>query len=84
MIVFNVTDIWATDFIRTELRVGITFSLLALQSKYADKTSRNAARAQKAHDTALRYFRKMAVREDSAAEIRHLLTQLEANLALLR
>jgi hypothetical protein len=34
---------YATDFIKAELQVGLTFSILALQSKYADKTSRNTA-----------------------------------------
>ncbi|MGC2696537.1 MAG: hypothetical protein WA738_12180 [Candidatus Angelobacter sp.] len=30
-----------TDFIRAELQVGLTFSILRLQSMYAGKTSRN-------------------------------------------
>ena len=32
---------YATDFIKAELHVGLTFSVLALQSMNADKTSRN-------------------------------------------
>jgi hypothetical protein len=31
---------YATDFIKAELQVGLTFSVLALQSMNADKTSR--------------------------------------------
>jgi hypothetical protein len=77
-------DIYTTDFIKTELRVGITFCTLALQSKNAEKTARNAAHAQKAHDIALHHFRKTLIRQDSAKEIRDLLTQLEASLALLQ
>ena len=34
---------YATDFIKAERQVGLTFSILALQSMYADKTSRNTA-----------------------------------------
>jgi len=34
---------YATDFIKAELQVGLTFSILALQSMYADKTSCNTA-----------------------------------------
>jgi hypothetical protein len=33
----------ATDFIKAELQVGLTFSILGLQSMCADKTSRNTA-----------------------------------------
>lgn len=80
----KVTDIYGTDFIRIELRVGLTFSRLALQSKDAGKVSRNIANAQKAHDTALRHYRKAALNEENGTEIRNLLAQLEANLALLR
>ena len=76
-------DIYGTDFIKTELRVGITFSTLALQSKNADKTLRNAAHAQKAHDVALHHIRRTSIRQESATEIRKLLAQLETNLALL-
>ena len=75
---------YATDFIKTELHLGITFSTLALQSKNADKVSRNTAHAQKAHDVALRYYRKASVQQESATEIKTLLAQLESNLALLR
>jgi hypothetical protein len=34
---------YAGDFIEAELQVGLTFSILALQSMYADNTSRNPA-----------------------------------------
>jgi hypothetical protein len=34
---------YATDFIKAELQVGLTFSILGLQSMCADKTSRNTA-----------------------------------------
>lgn len=76
-------DIYATDFIRTELHVGITFSNLALQSKNPDKVSRNTAHAQQAYDIAQRRLRKTALSEESVTEIRSLLVQLETNLALL-
>ena len=78
------SDIYETDFIKVELHVGLTFSHLALQSKDANKVSRNTANAQKAHDIALRHYRKMARNEQNTSEIANLLTQLEANLALLR
>jgi hypothetical protein len=42
----KIANSYGTDFIKTELRVGLTFSNLALQSKDADKTSRNTAHAQ--------------------------------------
>ena len=34
---------YATDFIKAELQVGLTFSILGLQSMCANKTSRNTA-----------------------------------------
>jgi hypothetical protein len=34
---------YAMDFIKAELQVGLTFSILGLQSMCADKTSRNTA-----------------------------------------
>lgn len=77
-------DIYEADFIKTELHVGLTFSHLALQSKDANKVSRNTANAQKAHDIAVRHYRKKAVSKENTIEIRDLLAQLEANLALLR
>ena len=80
----KISDIYGTDFIKVELRVGLTFSNLALHSKNADKVSRNVAHAQKAHDVALRHLRKTAIGEESVTEIRDLLAQLEGNLALLR
>ena len=80
----KITDIYGTDFIKTELRLGLTFSRLALQSKDAGKASRNVAKAQKAHDTELRHYRKAGLSEENGTEIRNLLAQLEANLALLR
>ena len=82
-IVLKMSKIYGADFIETELRVGLTFSNLALHSTNADKTSRNAAHAQKAYDVALRHLQKTGLQE-SATEIRNLLTKLEANLALLR
>jgi hypothetical protein len=34
---------YAMDFIKAELQVGLTFSILGLQLRCADKTSRNTA-----------------------------------------
>lgn len=77
-------DLIQSDFIRTELRIGLTFSSLALRAESAEKASRNRANAQKAYDTALHHLRKTSLAESSTEEIERLLSTLKANLDFLK
>ncbi len=80
----KMSEIYGAEFIKTELRVGVTFSKLAIQSRDSDKRLRNTEHAQRAYDVALHHLRATAITEESAPEIRTLQAQLEANLSLLR
>ena len=77
-------DLIRSDFITTELRIGLTFSSLALQAENENKVSRNRAHAQKAYDTALRHLRNATLPESKAEEIQRLQVTLRANLDFLK
>ena len=44
------------EFLRAEALAGRTFSRIALESRYQEKTDRNRANARKAYDTLLRFM----------------------------
>ncbi len=75
------------DLVKTELKVGITFSKLAMRARHPDKYSRNRNHAQAAYDAALRFFQRGDTQELAAesggTEIRQLFDELKANLARL-
>lgn len=71
------------EFIKTELRAGLTFSNIALQSKDAGKISRNTANARKAYDALLRFLSKASLGDEDVAEVDQMLAKLKANLLQL-
>ncbi len=70
--------------IRTELRTGLTFAQIALDSKYAGKVARNTAYAQKAYDNVRAWTERVQLSPADAKEIADRLEQLKAKLAKLR
>jgi len=68
------------EFIRTELKTGLTFSNIALQAKDAAKISRNTANARKAYDTLLRFMDRSMLSDEDLAELDPMLLRLKTNL----
>ena len=48
------------EFLRTELRTGLMFSKIALESRYEAKRDRNCARARRAYDALLHFMPKVS------------------------
>ena len=68
------------EFIRTELKTGLTFSNIALQAKDTAKISRNTANARKAYDTLLRFMDRSMLSDEDLAELDPMLLRLKTNL----
>jgi len=71
------------DFLRCELRTGLTLTKIALDARHHDKTSRNRANARKAYDAVLRFIPKVNLSDSESAEFTSKLQQLKSELALL-
>lgn len=71
------------SFLRTELKVGLTFAALAANAKCAEKVARNRVNARKALDAARRYIGCVPLTADEAAELREKVARLDHNLQLL-
>lgn len=71
------------EFLRTELRTGLTMARIAFEAQSRDKLDRNRVNARKAYDTALRFLAKTPLREEEAEEIRGMITRLKAALMQL-
>ena len=69
------------EFLRTELRTGLTMARIALEAQSRKKVDRNRANARKAYDTALRFIAKTTLKEEEADEIRGMITRLKLALA---
>lgn len=72
-----------TDFLRTEIRTGLTFSRIALDSTRKDKRERNRANARKAYDAIVRFMHGSTPDADEAKEIKRGLAQLKSELVKL-
>ena len=71
------------EFLRAEALAGLTFSKLALESRYQEKTDRNRAKARKAYDTLLRYMPRDNTKPVVSEEIRTKVAELKAQLQQL-
>ncbi len=69
------------DFLRAELRAGLTFSHIALQSKSESKVTRNRLNARKAYNTLMRYSSESVLSRE--VEFAELLAKLKSNLLRL-
>jgi hypothetical protein len=73
-----------TDFVRTEVALGITFSQIALAATSdRDKQRRNQEYAQAAYDTALRFLPRATFSKLEAKQLDSDLEELRTNLAQL-
>ena len=71
------------EFVKTELKTGLTFSTIALQAKDAQKISRNTMNARKAYDTLLRFLDRSTLSDQDVADVEQMLAKLKANLIQL-
>ena len=71
------------EFLRTELRTGLTMAKIARKAQSPNKADRNRVNARKAYDTALRFFAKTALTEEEAEELRGMITRLKLALSEL-
>lgn len=71
------------QFLRAELRAGLTFSRIALRSKQESKVERNRVNARKAYEALLRFIPGTKLSEESAREINSEMAQLKADLRQL-
>ena len=72
-----------TEFAKAELRAGLTFSHIALQSASQEKRERNRINARKAYDALLRFVDESALSVEGAEGFPNLLAQLKSNLLQL-
>ena len=70
------------DFLRTEIRTGLTFSRIALDAR-EDKRDRNRVNARKAYDAIVHFMHGSALDADEAKEIKRGLAQLKSELVKL-
>jgi len=75
------------DFLRAELHIGLTFATVALTARHPDKVHRNRVNARKAYDSFRRYLPSASLSNveskelnETAVELKHLLTQLGESL----
>jgi len=71
------------EFLRAEALAGLTFSKIALQSRYQEKKDRNRAKARKAYDTLLRFMPRHHATSEAWVEIRAKVAELKSNLQQL-
>ena len=76
-------DASTAEFVKAELKAGLTFSHIALQSKSQEKTARNRANARKAYDAILRFANESALSHEGVEEFANLLADLKSNLLQL-
>jgi len=71
------------EFLRTELRTGLTMARIALEAQSWNRVNRNRVNARKAYDTALRFVAKTPLKDEEAEEIRGMITRLKLALVEL-
>ena len=76
-------DETGVEFLRTELRTGLTMAKIARETQSPNKADRNRANARKAYDTALRFFAKTSLTDEEAEELRGMITRLKSALTAL-
>lgn len=71
------------DFLRTELKTGLTLSKIALDATHSDKSDRNCANARKAYDAVLHFAPRVNLSQEETDEIKSKLEHLKSQLKLL-
>jgi hypothetical protein len=71
------------DFIRAELRTGLTLTKIALHPGRRRKSSITTASARKAYDTVMRFVPKVSLSPAEIKEVKAKLDQLRSELKLL-
>ena len=71
------------DFLRTEIRTGLTMSKIALDSTHEDKRERNRTNARKAYDAIVHFMPSSALDADETEEVERGLAQLRSELVKL-
>lgn len=71
------------DFLRTELKTGLTLTKIALDANHRDKSQRNCANARKAYDAVLHFAPRVNLSPDEMNEIKAKLERLKTQLQLL-
>lgn len=71
------------DFLRTELKTGLTLTKIALDATHRDKSDRNRESARKAYEAVLHFAPRVNLSPEETDEIRSKLEHLKAQLKLL-
>ena len=71
------------EFLRTEVRTGLTLSGIARRSGDKSRVDRNRVNARKAHDALLHFIPKVPLTSEEAGEINVKLAQLKSELRLV-
>jgi hypothetical protein len=71
------------EFLRAEALSGLTFSRIALESQYRDKTDRNRANARKAYDSLLYFMPRVSATKEVWDDIRTKVAELKSHLQQL-
>lgn len=70
-------------FLKTELKTGLTFAKIALESKDPSKISRNTLNARKAYDTLLHFLKEAELTTADHVLVQQLLAKLKSDLVEL-
>jgi hypothetical protein len=71
------------EFLRTEVRTGLTLSAIALRGGDKSRVDRNRVNARKAYDALLHFIPKVPLTNEEAGEINVKLAELKSELRLL-
>jgi hypothetical protein len=71
------------EFLRTEVRTGLTLSAIALRGGDKGRVDRNRVNARKAYDALLHFIPKVPLTNEEAGEINVKLAELKSELRLL-
>ena len=71
------------EFLRTEVRTGLTLSAIALRGGDKSRVDRNRVNARKAYDALLHFIPKVPLTKEEAGEINVKLAELKSELRLL-
>jgi hypothetical protein len=71
------------EFLRTEVRTGLTLSAIALRGGDKSRVDRNRVNARKVYDALLHFIPKVPLTSEEAGEINVKLAELKSELRLL-
>lgn len=71
------------DFLRCELKTGLTLTKIALEATHREKSHRNSVNARKAYDAVLHFAPRVNLSQEETDEIKSKLEHLKSQLKLL-